>query len=99
MRYQNLYVWLVLVSALDIMLTWVILYLGGWEVNGVAASIIERFGLVGIVVFKFVMVIVVILICEFLGRRRPAAGRFLAQAAIALTCIPVVLALWQLARH
>lgn len=97
MRYQDLYVWLVLVSALDIMLTWVILYLGGYEVNGVAAYVIHHFGLGGMVTFKFIMVIVVVLICESLGKRSQSAGKRLAQIAIALTCIPIAVALAQLA--
>jgi hypothetical protein len=99
MRYQNLYVWLVLVSALDIMLTWVILYLGGYEVNGVAAWVLHQFGLKGIVIFKFIMVIVVVLLCETLAKRHSSAGMHLAQAAIGLTCIPVVVALLQLWWH
>lgn len=99
MRYQNLYVWLIFVSALDIMLTWVILYFGGYEVNGVAAWVLHRFGIHGLVVFKFIMIILVILICEFLGREHATAGRRLLQAAIALTCIPVTVALLQLAWH
>jgi hypothetical protein len=97
MRYQDLYVWLVLVSALDIMLTWVILYLGGYEVNGVAAYVIHHFGLAGVVSFKFMMVIVVVLICESLGKRSQSAGRHLALAAIVLTCVPITAALVQLA--
>ena len=90
--YPNLYAWLVLLSALDVMLTWVILHLGGREANGAAAFIIGRFGLPGMVVFKFGLVAVVIALCEAVGKRSPAAGERLAVWAIALTCVPVIIA-------
>ena len=88
--YQNTYVWLVFVSALDVMLTWMILYLGGREVNGLAAWVIDRFGGVGMVVYKFALVALVIAICEAAGRRRDSAGRGLARFAVAVTCVPVL---------
>lgn len=90
MLYQNEYVWFVLVSALDVMLTWVILMLGGSEVNAIANSVLMRWGLKGLVVFKFALVVVVISVCEAVGRRRPEAGRRLARAAVAITCVPLV---------
>ena len=77
---------------LDVMLTWVILHLGGREANGAAAFIIGRFGLPGMVIFKFGLVAFVIALCEAVGRRSPAAGERLAVWAIALTCVPVILA-------
>lgn len=91
-RYPNLYAWLVLLSALDVMLTWVILHLGGREANGAAALIIGRFGLPGMVIFKFGLVAFVIALCEAVGKRNPAAGERLAVWAVALTCVPVIIA-------
>ncbi len=99
LRYPYLYVWFVFISALDVMLTWVILYFGGWEVNHVADFVIGRFGLPGLVTFKFGIVVFVIVLCEVVGRRRPAAGKTLAEWSIAITSIPVVVALYQLLRH
>ena len=95
--YPNAYLWLVLVSALDLMLTWVILHFGGYEGNAVAAAVIERFGLNGLVAFKFAIVMLVIILCEWAGRRRASAGRGLAVFAIAVTCVPVVMSFYYLA--
>ena len=99
LRYQNHYVWFVFISAMDIMLTWVILFFGGREANRVADFIINRLGLPGLVLFKFAIGVFVVLLCEIAGRRRHSAGKSLAEWAIAITCIPVAAALYQLLRH
>jgi hypothetical protein len=90
--YENHYTWFVLVSALDIMLTWVILHAGGREANQLAATVLQQFGLEGLVIFKFALVILVIAICEVVGRKNLATGRRLASWAVALTCIPLLVA-------
>jgi hypothetical protein len=90
--YENHYTWFVLVSALDVMLTWVILHAGGREANAIAAAVLERFGLGGMVTFKFALACFVIVLCEVIGRRSVRAGRNLATAAIALTCVPLLVA-------
>ena len=91
--YPNTYVWFVLASALDVMLTSVILHLGGGEANGVARWVIERYDIVGMSIFKFTLVILVILICQWVGLRNRAKGRRLAEWAVALTFVPVVFSL------
>ncbi len=88
--YQQLYVWFVFVSALDLMLTSVILHLGGTEVNAIAARILQRWDMVGLVVFKFAVVAFIVCICEFIGRRKEHVGRRLAIAAVAISSVPVV---------
>ena len=98
-RYPNHYTWFVFISALDIMLTWIILFFGGYEVNGLADFIIARFGLPGLVMFKFGIVVFVIFLCETVGRRKHLSGKQLAEWAIAITCIPVAVALYQLLSH
>jgi hypothetical protein len=90
--YPTTYLWLVLISSLDIMLTWVILHVGGYEANPLAATIIERFDLWGAVSFKFFLVIVFLLTCEFVGRRRPRTGRAMATVAVCIAAVPVVVA-------
>ena len=90
--YPTAYLWLVLVSAMDIMLTWVILHLGGVEINPVAARVIEHFDLWGAVSFKFFLVIVFLLTCEFVGRRRPQIGRAMAYVAVCIAALPVAVA-------
>lgn len=96
MLYPSSYKWFVLISAVDVVLTWFILLIGGTELNVVADAVIALFGLHGILTYKFCLVILVVLICEVVGRRRPRVGRQLARAAIGITALPVILAIAQL---
>ena len=79
MLYQSQYVWFVFVAALDIILTWTILGLGGREVNALADAVIRYRGLPGLILYKFSLTIFVIVMCEFIGRRKPATGKALSE--------------------
>jgi len=92
------YTWFVFFASLDVMCTWIVVHFEGFEANPVAAWVIRRFDLPGAVALKFGAVVLVIAICEIVGRRRAATGRKLAEWSVAVSVIPVVLALWQLAR-
>lgn len=98
MKLQAPYVWFVLVAALDVMLTATILHLGGREANAIAEWIIHRFGLVGMVIYKFGLTIFVVLICETIARRDEKSARTLAYGAVAMSAIPVVVGLRVLTR-
>ena len=90
MRYQNAYVWLVLVSALDILLTAMVLHTwSGNEVNPVVEAIIHKKGFAWIVPFKLAMCILVIIICEVVGRHRNQLGHRLAVTAVIISAFPV----------
>ncbi len=90
--------WFILVSALDIMLTaTIIARFGGNEVNGLAHRVIEAGGLPGLIAFKFAVVLAVIVIWEFIARRQPHTARRLAEWAVALSAMPVVIGLAQVA--
>ncbi|HVP74186.1 MAG TPA: DUF5658 family protein, partial [Phycisphaerales bacterium] len=89
MRYQNQYVWFVFFSALDIMLTWAILRRGGREVNPVADQIIDMWGLTGAILFKFSLTMLVVIVCEVVGRKRLSTGTWLATTAMVVSAIPV----------
>ena len=89
-QYPNLYLWLVFLSSLDVILTRVILFFGGMEVNPIAGQVIESFGVPGMSLFKFSIVAFVIVICEFVGHSRRVTGRNLALAAVLITCVPVL---------
>ena len=91
-RYPQAYVWFIFVSALDLMMTWVVLYFGGREVNVLADYILERWALPGMVVYKFTLVVFVILICEIVGQKRHRLGRRLSIFAVAITLVPVIIA-------
>ena len=88
--YPDHYVWYVFAATLDIVVTYVIVWgLGGRELNRVAWSLVERFDHWGLIGLKFASVIVVVLICETVGRRNERWGRRLAVAAVVLSALPV----------
>jgi len=99
MRYPNEYVWFLLFSSMDIMLTWTILLAGGHEVNPIAALVIHNWDLPGAIAFKFGLMLVVVMICEILGGTRPRAGRNLAQLAVLVSCLPVLFSMALLLMH
>lgn len=94
--YETTYVWFVFVSALDVMFTWIILHSGGQELNWIAAVVISHSGLYGMLGFKFSLVTLIVLICEEIGRRKHTTGLAVAEWAVMLTTIPVVVAVVQL---
>jgi len=105
--YPNVYVWYVFLASLDVMLTALILSEvfsdidvhaepRGSEMNPLANWIIRVGGLPGMVAFKFILVIFVVCICEIVGRRKHETGRRLARWAVAISAIPVVVALVQM---
>ena len=96
MRYQNTYVWLLLAASLDIMLTGIVLFLGGTEVNWLADRVLEKYHFPGMIAFKFGLVVFVILMCEFIGRMRDQTGRRLAFWAVVINFFPVVWTITQL---
>ncbi len=92
------YTWFVLASTMDLLMTWVVLHSGGYEANAIAAYVIEKFDLYGTLIFKFAMVVLVIVICEVVGQRRYATGRALATWAILFPASGVAMAIVVLAR-
>jgi hypothetical protein len=99
MRYPNAYVWFVFVSSLDIMLTWAILARDGTEVNPLARIVIDAYGLPGAIVFKFSLMLFVILVCEVIGRQRDRSGQILAWLAVSVSSLPVAWSLVLLTAH
>lgn len=93
LRYPREYAWYILAGTLDIVVTHFILQLGGHEVNILADRLIERFGVWGLVALKYGTVVLVVLICEAVGRTRPRVGRALARAAVVISAFPVGLGL------
>ncbi len=91
-RYPQAYVWFIFASALDLMMTWVVLYFGGREVNVLADFILDRWALPGMVVYKFALVVFVIFICEMVGHYRPRLGLRLSVFAVLITLVPVIIA-------
>ena len=87
--FPGYYTWMVFLAALDVMLTWVILFLEGHELNPFAAYAIKHFKLRGIVFLKLGTLALVLWICETVGRRRYATGRRLVRWASVILAAPV----------
>lgn len=97
-RFPNHYCWYVLVCALDLILTNAVMtYFGAVEVNAVAHHAIERAGFRGLIALKVSTMIVVIGVIELLARRAFRVGHRLAEWSIAISGMPVVVTLLQLA--
>lgn len=95
--YPDYYAWYVLAATLDVIVTHQILHqFEGTEVNKLADALIREFGVVGMVGLKYASIIIVVLVCEFVGRRRLRLGRTLAVAAICISCLPVGVGLLQI---
>ena len=99
MRYPNSYAWLLLLSSMDIMLTWVILLFGGSEVNPIARWIIDHYNLMGMIIYKFALIVFFISICEIVGTLRDSTGWLLSKVSVMIACVPVVWAMYLLARY
>ncbi len=107
-RYPNAYNWFVLLATLDVILTALILHpllfprdetmaeSRGVETNAIANWVFQNWGIPGMVVFKFTLVVVVIVVCQIIGGRDFEKGRRLAEWAVAITTIPVIVALVQM---
>ena len=92
--YPNLYVWYVFAGTLDILVTYIIVnHLGGGEANEMARRILAKHGWAGIVALKYATVIIVLLVCEFVGRKNARLGKGLAITAVILSALPVGLGL------
>lgn len=95
-RYPDLYAWYILAGTLDILVTWVIVeHLKGGEANELARRLLERYGWAGMVALKYSTIVLVVAICEAVGRRRATLGKRLAIGAIVISGLPVGLGLMQ----
>ena len=86
--YPRHYPWILAMGMLDVMFTWLILALGGRELNIVADAVITHGGLVGVMALKLGAIGVVVGVCEFVGRQRELLGRRVAALAVGLNTVP-----------
>jgi hypothetical protein len=94
--YPDRYLWYVLASVMDIVVTvTVLVHYSAKEVNSIAQASMERFDTWGLVGLKFATLVIVVAICEYVGRRHVRLGRMLATIAIAASLMPVVAATTQ----
>lgn len=73
-------------------MTYVVLSLGGREVNALANAVLQWLGWHGMVGYKFALIVLVICLCEIIGRRDDKWGRRLGAMGIGLTWVPIILA-------
>lgn len=88
--YPKTYALFLTVAALDVLCTWLVLSLGGREVNYLANLFLQQWDVHGLLVLKFAVCAMVLFICEFVGRRKPSTAVRLVSAAIVLNIFPVV---------
>jgi len=100
--YPKAYSGYITLAVLDVLLTALILRLGGIEVNWIAAWVIEKAraiegtGLTGMTLFKFGTVFFVLVACEVVGRRHAGWGTRLSRIAVLISIVPVAMAVLQL---
>jgi hypothetical protein len=97
--FPQTYGWYITAAAADTLLTAIILTLGGIEVNAVAAGVINHYGLLGMLLFKFATVYTVLLICEYIGRHRIATAQRLGTWAVIISLVPVAVGVHELVRY
>ncbi len=90
---SSTYRWFAVLAMLDVLLTSIILTLGGTESNAIACFMYRTFGVAGLVLLKVPCVLLVIAICERVGRERPALARGVARLAVLLNTVPVAFGL------
>lgn len=97
--YPSLYPWLIALAALDVLLTTLILSLGGTEANAIARAVLDNVGLPGMILLKLLSITFIIGVCQYAGRRRFRAGHLLAQIAIAANSAAVAVGCAALAAY
>lgn len=90
-RYLDIHAWFLCLALLDVVLTTIILRLGGSEANAVARGVLHAAGVEGMVAFKFAAAVLVLCICEAVGRRREPLGRNIALFGVAANTVAVTL--------
>ncbi|MBX3380438.1 MAG: hypothetical protein KF805_10110 [Phycisphaeraceae bacterium] len=88
--YPKTYAAFLMVAAMDVICTWVVLALGGREINAFADMFLQRWDVQGLLALKFGVCVMFLVTCEFIGRRQPLTAVRLATAAIVLNCFPVI---------
>jgi hypothetical protein len=96
LHYPITYLVLIIVSLMDIGLTCVILTRGGQELNPIADKVIVCGGMIALPAFKFLMLLGLVYLCEFMAGRRPKAGRQITRFAALMWSLPPAYAVWQL---
>ena len=85
--YGQQYQWLIIASILDFMITFVILNLGGLEVNPSALAVIKFGGFPMLICYKFALLGIIISICEGIYRHDKEKSDMLVRLAIMVSAV------------
>ena len=66
----------ILVNLADLLLTGAAFYFGAREVNVLADWVLTRWGLTGMVIYKFALVTFIIMTCQYIYALKPKTARF-----------------------
>ncbi|MDA0803179.1 MAG: DUF5658 family protein [Planctomycetota bacterium] len=80
---------LLLVSALDVLLTGAVISRGGQELNPVANLILQHWDMSGLTVFKYAIVTFYIVVVQEIAARQWSAARLTMLAGVAISALPV----------
>ena len=99
--YPNLYLCFVALSMIDLMLTCEVLSVapGARELNPIAAAMVLKYDLFGLIAYKAPMTVLNIALIETVGRLRQQTGFRLAVAAVVITTFPIVWLAFQMVGH
>ncbi len=89
LRFPSLYAAIIAAGSLDVWLTGILLAFGGQEANPLADAVLQAFGFTGMVIFKYLVVGLVILACEFVADHDERKARNLTIALIAIHAAPL----------
>ena len=84
------YLGFLLLNLFDLFLTGYIFRHSGQEANGLALWVLHKYGLQGFAIFKFLMVVLIIVICELISLQAVARARQIIVGACVLYLIVIM---------
>lgn len=73
--YEDEYIWLAVLSGIDVVLMTLYVQWGGRLISPLVDEVLMHTGMLGLLSAKLVIVALMVMCCETLGRRRPNVGR------------------------
>lgn len=89
--YEDEYIWFAVLSVLNVVLNWMVIR-GGPVFHPEIDAFIRDAGLGALLLYQLLLVALVVVICEDVGRLRPTTGRRIASLACVVTALPVAIA-------
>lgn len=89
--YEDEYIWFALLSVLNVVLNWMVIR-GGPVFHPVIDAFMRDAGLGALLLYQLLLVTLVVVVCEDVGRLRPTTGRRVASLACVVTALPVAIA-------